>query len=236
VRRALYFSALQTIQHTRYAHTPHTRAKRAGGRPVPGLKAEQVDGRPQRLPLARGRHCLPITFKMSVGNRWNSWSSMIAELRNSPIVVRVLVSSIAGVFISSVFVMPFIMAASQYYGYENDYWFRDFHILEGMARGPVLFLVAFIFMYPLFVITLLVSLIFRKSINKYPAVWSIVAPFSIWLFVCVFVSLTSNNLYYQSHTFLENLATTILQIDGLLYLFGPMPAAAIFYFLTYRRK
>lgn len=307
----MYFSALQTIQHTRYAHTPHTRAKGPGGRPVLDLKADQVDGRPQRLPLAeavekvgcqvargfgrfdfakdgrhqrssqrpytpsgqgfryvcrsllvnyeehrpvdkkfrafgpkstfstasaRGRHCLSITFKMSVGNRWNSWSSMIAELRNSPIVVRVLVSSIAGVFISSVFVMPFIMAASQYYGYDNDYWFRDFHILEGMARGPVLFLVAFIFMYPLIVITLLVSLIFRTSINKYPAVWSIVAPFSIWLFVCVFVSLTSNNLYYQSHTFLENLATTILQIDGLLYLFGPMPAAAIFYFLTYRRK
>lgn len=161
---------------------------------------------------------------------------MIAELRNSPVVVRVLVSAVAGVLISSVFVMPLIMAASQYYEYDNDYWFRDFHIFEGMARGPILFFVALIFMCPLIVLTLLVSFIFRKSINKYPGVWSIVAPFSIWLFVCVYVSLTRENLYYQSHTFLENLATTVLQIDGLLFLFGPMPAAAIFYFLTDRKK
>ena len=160
----------------------------------------------------------------------------IKTCENSPIYIRVLVSALLGIFLTCVFIYPFTYAAFHYFHHDNDYWFRDFNFLTMMVRGPGLYPFALIITTPLILISMGVSFIFRKNIEKRLLVWCVSAPMSICLFVIVFVSLTRDNTYYQTHSFIENFVVTFKSAGNLLYLFGPAPAAAIFYCLSVKPK
>ena len=160
---------------------------------------------------------------------------MLHKLRSLPIATRVLISAVAGLLPTSFFVAPVILAAVQHYDHGNDYWLEGLNILEGVARGPGTFILAVASMSPLIAIALLVSLAFRRSIERHLAAWCMAAPFSVWIFVCVFTSITRGNFYHRSHGFLEIFQATLPDIGTLLYLVGPIPAAVIFYFISRRR-
>ena len=161
---------------------------------------------------------------------------MLVRIRAWPIGVRVLIAAVFGVLIAVTLIFPVILAVSQYYEDGVDYLLRDGNLIGLMSRGPGLFPLAILAASPLIAFSVVTGWVFRRSIERRPAVWCLAAPLVLWLLVCVTMAATFDGLNLRIGVFVRNLETTILMIPNLLFLFGPMPAAAIFYALTQRRR
>lgn len=162
--------------------------------------------------------------------------ALLEQFRSSGIGLRVLVSAFFGITMipASLFVAFTVYAALQ--GNLTEIDLDEISPILLVVAPIVQGLVLLAFTSPLIVIAFGVALVFRTSIEKCPAVWSVVACVSVWVFICALFSLQSESAFYPPFSKLKQFLWILGQRENLLFLLGPIPSAVIFYYLTISRR
>lgn len=104
------------------------------------------------------------------------------------------------------------------------------HLVAGVSLYPY----AVVVTLPLVVFACAVAVIFRNSIQRHVVLWCAAAPFVIWLAALAILGLIG--VFDGAQIFSPRSWNAALSEPSLLFLFGPIPSSAIFYWIWRRAE
>ena len=144
---------------------------------------------------------------------------------------RVLISAVVGVLVAAFVVLP-IMTATTAPTSLNDWAQTAANLLMLIGlQGPGFAIVGLILASPLIAIAVVAGVVFRRSIDRYPLVWSSIAPVLVWLFTCAVFALQDDSQPWMTQ---RNFLRRMQGVDNSLFFFAPAAATLCFAILTHR--
>ncbi len=151
---------------------------------------------------------------------------------------RVLISAIAGVLAGTVLIVPVTVSFQRHVIHDGASFAIGlpgavgFWLLAEITGLPIL---GAIVASPLIVIAVATGIVFRRSIDRRPLLWTSVAPVLVWLFTCAVFALRDDSQPWMPHRgFPQRLLGTLRGVDNGLFFFAPAASALCFAVLTHR--
>lgn len=155
-------------------------------------------------------------------------------LKTPGMMCHLFVSWLAGTFITSTFIFPLLTFDRIKFPYGDKSFITNLYLY--LIDGIFIYMIALIITIPLMAITIIVALLFQKSIEKNMPIWCFFAPFPIWIFCGFFSAIVCDNSYCQNHSFSHIFYIKTIAQDNTLFLLGVAPSAIIFYILRKRAQ
>ena len=149
-------------------------------------------------------------------------------------VKRVVISALVGVLVGAFVIIPLMTATAGPPGvHEWTLSAANLLMLIGV-QGPGFAILGLLAASPLIAIAVVAGVVFRRSIDRYPLVWSSIAPVLVWLFTCAVIALQDYSQPWTPRSYTMRMLDIMQGIDYSLFFFASAAAALCFAALMHR--
>ncbi len=144
--------------------------------------------------------------------------------------MRVLLSSVLGILITSFMIWP-ISDLFDIYHSKTNLSLLDASFSEFFLAGLMFFIFSVFFGAPLIIFAMIVASLLEETIERNILIWSIFTPVFVWLLVNVFV-IGIKLIYGEDRSNIGGTLSVLVFSPLYLFFFGSMPVAILFYWST----